>query len=161
GHVVRRLEDGDEVVLPERPVGFLQRRAGLLGHRRDGIRPFRGVLDIANALIGEISQHDECGIAVSSLISGFKVSAISAAGPPCGVAPGPFSQLRQASPSAAAASAGVGAVVNWGPRRIRPVPSVSPLAGATKQKVEMNVVKAITLKVISALLFAVMSALVR
>src|SRR5215510_15219394 len=70
GHIVGRFEDGDEVVLPERPVSVLERCTGLLRHIAHGCRALGTILDVAQALLGEAAQHDISRHVMSSRIVG-------------------------------------------------------------------------------------------
>ena len=51
------LEDRGDVILAQCPVEVLDVSSDLLGHGAKSLGAFRGVLDVANPLIGEVSKH--------------------------------------------------------------------------------------------------------
>src|SRR5262245_33853130 len=54
GHIIRRLDNCDGVILPERPEYVLHRRSGLLRHVLEGVRPLGAILEVPDPLLGEV-----------------------------------------------------------------------------------------------------------
>src|SRR5215469_15038513 len=56
--IVGRFPDSDEIVGSECPIPVLQGYSSGSSHFLDGVYGLGEVLDVANALIGEVYQHD-------------------------------------------------------------------------------------------------------
>src|SRR3990170_1150906 len=53
------LAERNDVVPAKRPIKILDDNAALLGHLLEGLRPADRLLDVADALIREASEHDK------------------------------------------------------------------------------------------------------
>src|SRR3990172_3494375 len=61
GLIVGCLANGNDIARPERPIDFLDSRAGLCSHLLKGVSPFHGLLDVLDALIAEAGEDNESG----------------------------------------------------------------------------------------------------